>query len=117
MSADEGKRRHRALLMVDEAHSIGVLGETGRGIGEHYDVDRADVDLWMGTLSKSFASSGGHIAGSESLITIYDELVALDAEAKAKMRLVHYQPGPRQDARRDGFLASCARVRRSMRGA
>ena len=48
----EVKKRHDALLLVDEAHSLGVLGATGRGIGEHYDVDRGDVDMWMGTLSQ-----------------------------------------------------------------
>jgi 8-amino-7-oxononanoate synthase len=62
------KKRHGAVLMVDEAHSIGVLGETGRGIGEHFRIDPKDVDLWMGTLSKSFASCGGYIAGSGALI-------------------------------------------------
>jgi 8-amino-7-oxononanoate synthase len=62
------KKRHQALLMIDEAHSIGVLGEHGAGIGEHYAVDRSDADLWMGTLSKSFASCGGYIAGKEELI-------------------------------------------------
>src|SRR5207248_3116066 len=56
------------LLLVDEAHSIGVLGETGRGIGEHHRVDRADVDLWMGTMSKSLASCGGYVAGSKTLV-------------------------------------------------
>ncbi|MGD9948129.1 MAG: aminotransferase class I/II-fold pyridoxal phosphate-dependent enzyme [Desulfobulbus sp.] len=62
------KKRHGAFLMVDEAHSIGVLGETGRGIGEHFGINPADVELWMGTLSKSFASCGGYIAGSRALI-------------------------------------------------
>jgi 8-amino-7-oxononanoate synthase len=62
------KKRHRALLMVDEAHSLGVLGATGGGIGEHFDVDRADVELWSGTLSKSLASCGGYVAGSRALI-------------------------------------------------
>ena len=62
------KRHHGALLMVDEAHSVGVLGTTGAGVGEHFGVDRADVDLWMGTLSKSFASCGGYIAGQRDLI-------------------------------------------------
>jgi 8-amino-7-oxononanoate synthase len=62
------KRRHHALLLVDEAHSLGVLGRTGRGIGELYEVDRRDVDLWMGTLSKSLASCGGYIAGSHALV-------------------------------------------------
>jgi 8-amino-7-oxononanoate synthase len=64
----EIKKRHRALLMIDEAHSIGVLGKHGAGIGEHCAVDRRDVDLWMGTLSKSFASCGGYIAGEEAFI-------------------------------------------------
>jgi 8-amino-7-oxononanoate synthase len=57
-----------AFLMVDEAHSIGVLGKGGRGIGEHFGINPADVELWMGTLSKSFASCGGYIAGSRALI-------------------------------------------------
>jgi 8-amino-7-oxononanoate synthase len=62
------KRKHHALLMVDEAHSIGVMGSTGRGIAEHFDMDATDVDLWMGTLSKSLASCGGYVAGSASLM-------------------------------------------------
>jgi 8-amino-7-oxononanoate synthase len=64
----EVKKRHHALLLVDEAHSIGVLGRTGRGVGEHFGVARGDVDLWMGTLSKTFASCGGYIAGSRALV-------------------------------------------------
>ena len=64
----EVKQRHKALLMIDEAHSIGVLGAHGRGLGEHFGVNPADVDLWMGTLSKSFASCGGYIAGSRAVV-------------------------------------------------
>jgi 8-amino-7-oxononanoate synthase len=64
----EVKKRHQSWLMIDEAHSIGTVGATGRGIGELYNVDRADVELWMGTLSKSFASCGGYIAGSQALV-------------------------------------------------
>ena len=64
----EIKKRHNALLMVDEAHSIGVLGTRGRGIGEHFDIDAAEVDIWMGTLSKTLAGCGGYIAGSAALI-------------------------------------------------
>jgi len=64
----EVKARHRALLFVDEAHSIGVVGKTGRGIGEYHNVARGDVDIWMGTLSKAFASCGGYICGSHALI-------------------------------------------------
>ncbi|MBL8957036.1 MAG: aminotransferase class I/II-fold pyridoxal phosphate-dependent enzyme [Myxococcaceae bacterium] len=64
----EVKKKHGAMLLVDEAHSAGVLGKTGRGVGEYFDVNRADVDMWMGTLSKSFASCGGYICGSKALI-------------------------------------------------
>jgi 7-keto-8-aminopelargonate synthetase-like enzyme len=64
----EVKKRHGVMLMVDEAHSIGVLGATGRGIGEHFNVDRNDVDIWMSTLSKTFASCGGYISGSKELV-------------------------------------------------
>jgi 8-amino-7-oxononanoate synthase len=61
-------KRHRAFLIVDEAHSIGVLGAHGRGIGEHFNTDPNDVDLWMGTLSKAFASCGGYIAGRRAVV-------------------------------------------------
>ncbi len=64
----EIKKRHKVFLMVDEAHSIGVLGKQGRGIGEYFGVDPRDIDLWMGTLSKSLASCGGYIAGCKALI-------------------------------------------------
>lgn len=62
------KQRHGAFLMVDEAHSIGVLGTHGKGISEHYGTSTSDVDIWMGTLSKSFSSCGGYIAGESALI-------------------------------------------------
>lgn len=55
-------RRHRAWLMVDEAHSIGVLGARGRGIAEHFGLGTDAADLWMGTLSKTLAGCGGYIA-------------------------------------------------------
>lgn len=64
----EIKKRHKVFLMVDEAHSIGVLGKHGRGIGEYFGVDPTEVDLWMGTLSKSFASCGGYVAGCKALV-------------------------------------------------
>lgn len=64
----EVKKRHKVFLMVDEAHSIGTMGPHGRGISEHFDVDPRDVDIWMGTLSKSFGTCGGYIAGSKALI-------------------------------------------------
>jgi 8-amino-7-oxononanoate synthase len=64
----ELKKKHKALLLVDEAHSLGTMGPTGRGIGEHWGTVRTDVELWMGTLSKSLASCGGYIAGSAELV-------------------------------------------------
>lgn len=64
----ELKKRYKTFLMVDEAHSIGVLGEHGRGIGELFGANPADVDLWMGTFSKSFASCGGYIAGCKEVV-------------------------------------------------
>jgi 8-amino-7-oxononanoate synthase len=63
----ELKTRYKALLMVDEAHSAGTIGATGRGIAEYRGVDPSRVDIWMGTLSKSFASCGGYIAGCRAL--------------------------------------------------
>lgn len=64
------KKRHGALLMVDEAHSFGTMGQTGHGMAEHFDMDARDVDIWMGTLSKSAASCGGYIAGSSALVEL-----------------------------------------------
>ena len=63
----EVRKRHKALLMIDEAHSVGVLGATGRGAGEHFGVAADDVDIWMGTLSKGLGSGGGYISGSKAL--------------------------------------------------
>jgi 8-amino-7-oxononanoate synthase len=62
------KHKHQALLFVDEAHSIGTMGPHGRGLGEHFDIDPADVDLWMGTLSKALGACGGYIAGCREVV-------------------------------------------------
>ncbi|WP_295390663.1 aminotransferase class I/II-fold pyridoxal phosphate-dependent enzyme [uncultured Thiodictyon sp.] len=64
------KRRYKAILMVDEAHSFGVLGERGFGIAEHFGVAGSEVDIWMGTLSKAMASCGGYIAGESALVEL-----------------------------------------------
>ncbi len=61
------KRRYGARLMVDDAHGIGVFGERGRGTPEHFDVE-SEVDLVMGTFSKSLAAIGGFIAGDALVI-------------------------------------------------
>ncbi len=61
-------KKYDAYLMVDEAHSIGVLGKTGHGIEEHFDLPPDAVDIKMGTLSKTIPSSGGYVAGNRDLI-------------------------------------------------
>ena len=60
-------RDRGARLMVDDAHGIGVMGENGRGTAEHFGVED-DVDLVMGTFSKSLATVGGFVAGDEIVI-------------------------------------------------
>jgi 8-amino-7-oxononanoate synthase/acyl carrier protein len=64
----EIKKRHKAYMMVDEAHSIGTMGLHGRGMSEHFGIKPSDVDLWMGTLSKSFGSCGGYIAAQREIV-------------------------------------------------
>jgi len=64
----ELKHKHKVFLMVDEAHSLGVMGATGKGIREHFGLAGDAVDIWMGTLSKTLSSCGGYIAGSTALI-------------------------------------------------
>jgi 8-amino-7-oxononanoate synthase/acyl carrier protein len=64
----EVKKRHKAFLLVDEAHSLGTMGETGRGICEHYGVDPREGDLWMGTISKALGSCGGYIAACKEVV-------------------------------------------------
>ncbi|GAQ81699.1 Long-Chain Base 1 [Klebsormidium nitens] len=64
----ELKKKYKAYLYLDEAHSIGALGRTGRGACEQTGVDPADVDVMMGTFTKSFGSCGGYLAGSEEFV-------------------------------------------------
>jgi 8-amino-7-oxononanoate synthase len=62
------KNKHHTFLMVDEAHSFGVMGQTGLGIRQHFNLKGSDVDIWMGTFSKALAGCGGYIAGETALI-------------------------------------------------
>lgn len=64
----EIKERYDAWLLLDEAHSYGVLGKTGRGLAEHFGIDPKRIEIAIGTLSKSFGASGGFIAADERII-------------------------------------------------
>src|SRR4029077_5239198 len=63
----ELKKRFGALLMLDEAHAVGVIGANGRGLAAEENASE-DVDIQMGTLSKALGTSGGYICGSRTLI-------------------------------------------------
>jgi 8-amino-7-oxononanoate synthase len=99
----EIKERYGAWLMVDDAHGLGVLGKTGRGVAEHCGVDPRKVDIWMGTLSKTLASCGGYIAGEKMLIEVLKHtapgfvfsvglLPMMTAAALAGLRLIKAEP-------------------------
>ncbi|KAI9481331.1 MAG: pyridoxal phosphate-dependent transferase [Benjaminiella poitrasii] len=62
------KREFKFYLYVDEAHSIGALGESGGGVCDFYGIDTKNIDLMMGTFTKSFGAAGGYIAGDKTLI-------------------------------------------------
>jgi 8-amino-7-oxononanoate synthase len=99
----EIKSRHNAWLMVDEAHALGVLGKRGYGTAEHFGIDPRQVDIWMGTLSKTLAGCGGYIAGCHELIE-YLKLTAgafvysvamppvIAASALKALELLHREP-------------------------
>jgi glycine C-acetyltransferase len=62
-------KNYKCLLMVDEAHSLGVLGSTGHGILEHYGL-KDGIDILMGTLSKTIPAIGGYVASSEEIVEV-----------------------------------------------
>lgn len=62
------KERYESWLLVDEAHSIGVLGEHGRGLSEHFGTDPQRIDIIIGTLSKTFASCGGFVCAQRPVL-------------------------------------------------
>ena len=72
----ELKRRHDAFLLVDEAHALGVLGATGRGVHEHLGIEADAVDVWTGSLSKAVPSNGGFLAGRRDLIVYLQHAAA-----------------------------------------
>ena len=67
----EIKNQHKALLMVDEAHSMGVIGPRGLGVLDHFpELEAKDIDILFGSMSKSFATCGGYVAGPTPLVRI-----------------------------------------------
>lgn len=109
----EVKRRHRAFLMVDEAHSLGVMGAGGLGIQEHFGLEGSDVDIWMGTLSKALAGCGGYVAGERALVEhlkcaapgfVYSVGMSppLAAAALAALRILRNEPQRAQRLRERG---------------
>ncbi|KAK6301384.1 hypothetical protein J4Q44_G00274370 [Coregonus suidteri] len=62
------KKKYKAYLYLDEAHSIGAVGPTGRGVTELFGLDPSDIDVMMGTFTKSFGAAGGFIAGKKELV-------------------------------------------------
>ena len=59
------KKKYKAYLYLDEVHSIGAIGPHGRGVVDYFGLDFRDIDIQMGTFTKSFAAAGGYIAGSK----------------------------------------------------
>ncbi len=104
-------RAHNALLMVDEAHSLGILGATGHGIEEHFGLDGV-IDIKMGTLSKTIPSVGGYVAGNQALITYLKHVArafvfsaalppAQAAAAKASFEVIEEEPNRVRTLRRN----------------
>ncbi|KAI4537932.1 hypothetical protein MJG53_011477 [Ovis ammon polii x Ovis aries] len=62
------KKKYKAYLYIDEAHSIGSVGPTGRGVVEFFGIDPRDIDVLMGTFTKSFGAAGGYLAGRKDLV-------------------------------------------------
>lgn len=59
------KKKYKSYLYLDEAHSIGALGPSGRGVVEYFGLNPEDVDVMMGTFTKSFGAAGGYIGGKK----------------------------------------------------
>jgi 8-amino-7-oxononanoate synthase len=62
------KKKYGAFLMIDEAHSLGVLGEDGRGVASHFGKPASEVDIFTGSLSKGIPASGGYVAASREIV-------------------------------------------------
>ena len=117
------KKKYRFNLFVDEAHSIGALGPKGRGVCDYFNIDPADVDVLMGTLTKSFGANGGYIAGCKAMIdklrltnagSIYGESPAppVLAQISSALRIIAGEMVPGQGEERLQRLAFNSRYLR-----
>ncbi len=111
----EIKTRHGAWLMIDEAHGLGVLGATGLGSFEAFGIKPNDVDIWMGTMSKTLSGCGGYIAGCATLIDylkcmsggfVYSVGLPppMAAASLAALRLMHREPSRVANLQRNSAL-------------
>jgi len=107
----EIKRKYKAYLYVDEAHSIGCLGPNGRGVCDYFGIDPSEIDVLMGTFTKSFGSAGGYIAGSKELIdylratsfsSIYDNSMSITVARQiiTSMRIIIGEDGTNEGKKR-----------------
>ncbi len=118
----ELKRKYGFWLMVDEAHGLGCIGTTGKGVRELYGLRGTDIDIWMGTLSKTLGSTGGYVAGSNALIdiikyeapgSVYSVALAPALAAAADCSLDLLEAEPERVARlqdRGRLFLDCARM-------
>ncbi|CAG9839694.1 unnamed protein product [Diabrotica balteata] len=67
------KKKYKAYLYLDEAHSIGAMGKHGKGVVDYFNCDPKDIDILMGTFTKSFGAAGGYVAGSKEFISFIRE--------------------------------------------
>ena len=113
----ELKRKYKFYLFIDEAHSIGAIGRTGRGICEYWDVDPKEIDILMGTYTKAFNGAGGYIAGSSKLIghirrysdsTNFGEqmspIIAMHIENTIKNLMTTYKDLPNQLKEKSNYM-------------
>lgn len=114
-------KEYECMLMVDDAHGTGVLGESGRGTAEHFGIAPEDIDIYMGTLGKALGSYGAYVAGSRELIDylvnkarpfIYSTSLppAMAAAAIAAMEILEDEP-----ERRKSLLENAATMRHGLR--
>lgn len=117
------KRRYKFNLFVDEAHSVGALGPNGRGVCDYFGIDPSEVDILMGTLTKSFGANGGYIAAEKAIIdklrvtnagTMYGETPAppVLAQISSALRIITGELMPGQGEERLQRLAFNSRYLR-----